>query len=897
MRPKRQRYRHRRHGFHEEFGRPQSAHLESNIRSSWVEKTPTYPTISQEMLSNFCAPVNSLEAVNSNWGSMRKPDRPVRSRSKKELNSSTPDHHVYSNVPPRRSKRGQRKLSNDQQNDGNVKTWPRRGLATERPVAPRRCKSKKPLFPVCSNYQTWPRRSMLQSPPTAPKRSRSKAKVNCISHVDLQDLERQIEKPKITSNILIDADTLFGNESRFIDEEEMDEVRVVEQVATKNENKIIKYNIPTESPTCADEEKILNNKSSPKPVVPNRHKNNQTSSLVRKPKRTAPIYGESTWPRTSRIQPSAPQRRKLSVKKKVPAVDQAGSSHLDLDEPPKKLPLVPAPTPSEGHEISIQADGEVSVSSVQAGLDQILEILASTFPQESTNPPPEDKENKEEPVAATAEEEVQIPADTQEDVEVVDENPYAEIKQFQKRNPPPRPPPPVYAPLSASSYSYIYTVPRRKKGVSNSVSPERPPRTYCTIRPHRPPRRSRSRTQEVAFQSTEKLETNLPRRHSFSAGDDSNKEERDLQAAPIVERMRARPLPAPPRHKRHRSRSPPSKPPRSRTSSLKRPTQPEEVVVANEVIPTEQEKAQVINITDEYEPIENPVQVEEISVGIQTDPLPEYEESINNGESNEIVLDDIESMEINNNLYDPQETLQQVQPDIICVEPIHERVQETIVQEPRQQVQPEVIPVCVEPTQERVQETLVHQPQQVQPEVIPVCVAPTQERVQETLVHQQVEPEVIPVSPVSVEPTQEVSLIQQEHQYQPEIVPVPASLEPTRIEEEETRPQMRWSALNSPDPEPLSEPAVVVSKSDNQKDHGRKVEESKSATEEEDSFSQIPASFHRLSSIAPLPPIHLDFPTRLQLSDLDVERLNVREVTADRLIVSSVDTNSLQVIS
>ena len=748
VRPKRQRYRHRRHGFHEEFGRPHSTHSESNIRSSWVEKTPNaYPTISQEMLAAFCAPVNSLEAVDSSFA--RKPDRPVRSKKGSE-------DHLYSNVAPRRAKRGQRKTLTDSSND--MKTWPRR--SAEKPVVPKRC--KKPVFSVCTNYQTWPRRSMAQSPPTAPKRTRSRNQMNCKTPAaaNLQDLEDQIEMP--TTNILTEADTLFGAESRFIDEE-ADADRSLQRARSSNSCAQLELNIiPGES----GQAKILN--SSPRPLKPARNK----GGSLRKPKR-ASTYGEGTWPRMSKA-PSAPQRRKQSLKKK------------ELEEP--LLPTVPASTPSEEvHEISYQLDGESS-SSAQAGLDQILEILASTFPQETTP----QEENNEQVVTAEAERVAEAdfsPVDLHQEEEMVDENPYAEIKHFQnKRAPPPRPPPPIYAPASASSYSYIYTVPRRKKGISNSVSPERPPRTYCTIRPHRPPRKSRTRTQEIVFQLSADELNAAPRRHSFSGGDDP-KEERDLQSAPVVERMRARPLPAPPRSKKTRSRSPPNKPPRSRTASLKRLDDSslpvEDVPIIEEIAAPETALQQ--QAVDEYEPIENPVvQVEEISVGIQTDPLPEYDESVV----------EMPSDEINNNLYDQHEPV--------------------MLERPVQQVA--AAPVVLEETVK-----------------VETCCPPTV-----------------------------------------------------------------WSAANSPDPEPeiiesvsvqqeLAPPVKTSASKPSVSPRNRVKEED----DETDSYSQIPAHF--LRSIAPLPPIQVDLPTRLHLSDLDVERLNVREVMAERLIVSSVDTNSLQV--
>lgn len=821
VRPKRQRYRNRRHGFHEEFERPKSAHVESNTRSSWVEKTNAYPTISQEMLSAFCAPVNSLEAVDSSWGSGRKPDRPARSRSRKELDVAS-DDHVYSNLPPRRSKRGQKKTCLESSNEDNyVKTWPRKALSTDRPVVPKRGKSKltkKPLFPVCSNYQTWPRRMMVHSPPTAPKRTRSRKQINCEDVSCIRDLEEQIEQS--THHILIDADTLFGAESRFIDEEGTETERseaVNEQQPLTSDDCKLKSEIPSESQLNNTQAKILSSNKSPKPSAPNRRKNNQTGSL-RKAKHAVVVsnYGETTWPRMSRTsQPSAPRRRKESVKKSGKAET---TLHLDLEETSTKLPAVPASTPSEDHDTKEHGDVE-SASSVQADLDQILEILATTFPQEA-NPKEENSDNvkTDKLIGEPTTDAVHL----NDSDDVLDENPYAEIKQFQKRTPPPRPPPPIYAPTSASSYSYIYTVPRRKKAISTSVSPERPPRTYCTIRPHRPPRKQRPRTpNELAFQSADHSQSNLVRRHSFS-GVDEAKDERNLQSAPVVERMRARPLPAPPRMKRHRSRSPPHKPPRSRTSSLKRPSSHQTTAPCapnEETAPLERETVQPVSSVDEYEPIENPDQVEEISIGIQTDPLPEYEESVAMAEPNGAQLDATLSFsEINNNRYDHHEE--------------------------------------------------VH--------------APANDR----LVHRQ---DVTVTSPIGVQPT------------------------PTEHDEAPC-PQIIWSAATSPDPDPVtllvSEPVlpeefIPESKTDSHQQGDRVPQNIDSMNntsrktsvhereDEMDSFSQVPPYFHR--SLAPLPPIHIDFPTRLQLADLDVERLNVREVMADRLVVSSVDTNSLQV--
>ena len=793
VRPKRQRYRHRRHGFHEELGRPHSVHSEpTTIRSSWVDKSESgYQTLDQAMLASFSAPLNSLDAINGSWGSPRRPDKPARSRSQKKLSATSTSQHLYSNVPPRRKKSSQNRTVDESINDNNMKTWPRENRMSngEMPTAPRRYgKSKhsnKPVFQVySSSHQTWPRRSLGLSPPTAPKRARSKLR--------LRELEEQITVGPI-GNILIDADTLFGAESRFIDEE-VD----IQQPANH-------YNISNEptANTDDDEGKILNTSNGlvgeeTVPVVPTR--TNQRASTTRRIKRTAPSNGEMTWPRMSREGgPSVPQRRRKSNAKNQEKSDQ----QLNMEKPVKKLPSVPASTPcdEDTHVANSHPADMSSASSVQAGLDQILEILASTFPQESTDSNRNEEQANDQALPA-ATDTSSIPDQTsnadkvQEDI---DENPYAEIKQFQ-RSPPPRPPPPIYVATtgaSSSSYSYIYTVPRRKRGISSSVSPERPPRTYCTIRPHRPPRRSRSNTQEVNF-----IRKSMPmssssqadpsdasnRRHSLSAVDDSKEERNNLQSAPVIERMRARPLPAPPRSKLHRSRSPPTKPLRSRTSSTnKRQKADEDVVSQQQQSPKEPETPvetrEETKTTDEYEPIENPAtQVEEISIGIQTDPLPEFDDS-------SVMPEDNQGIEINNNQYHP----------------------------------PEVNPP-------RVDEPLV--------------------------VEQPIE-----------ETTESVN-----------------------------SPTVVWSAANSPDPDDIIDSTVKSSEGHSEKKE--EVDETVQSKKKDDDESDLqmrhhPSSFYR--SIESLPPIRLDLPSRLQLSELEVDRLSVREVMAERLIVSSVDTNTFNV--
>lgn len=812
IRPKRRRYRRRRHGFHEEFRRPHSvqSETETNIRSSWVEKSNVYSATSQEMLSAFSVPVNALECVDSTWNSLHKPDRPVRSRPKKETTAISEDH-VYSNVPSDRVICILEKNVLEEKDDQSGKTWPRKRIS-EKPVVPKRFKSKttKSSLPVYSNFQTWPRRSVTLSPPSAPKRTRSKGKVtDGLAYV--HNVEEQIRKP--TNNILTDADTLFGAESRFIDEEGIDN-----HISSPSQNIItasdctIVYNITSE-PSTAKEAKVINSGNSPRPLIPKRQRN-QTTSLRKTKRNVAENYGESTWPLNSRTQPTVPQRRKCCGGETKRGGDTR--IHLDLVKPIKKLPIVPASTPSEdAQDISCHIESE-NASSLQAGLDQILEILASTFPEELNKQENKDNENRNQPIAVPAT--VDLVTSSLQDIKVTEENPYAEIKQFQRKTPPPRPPPPIYTPSSAS-YSYIYTVPRRKKGLSKTNTPERPPRTYCTIRPHRPPRKYRTHVRGGAFLSTCEAESNPPRRHSISGGD-SVAEERNLQSAPIVEKMRTRPLPDPPLTERQRSHSPPNKPPRSRTSSLKRndPNTLQDNLPKEEDVVKEYDKRHVTSF-EGYEPIASPSQVEEITIGIQTDPLPEYDETVMIFESSEVpegqdpvVLLDVE---INNNIY---------------------RHDEGVINQ-----------LGIEETGEEQLETRED--------------SPLSDPCKQPILHTQSET-------------------------------------PLNLNNEELSTQ-NWSTVHFSDTE---QPVSHHNNADQcQNSHAKKILDAckpnvNLCTDDNETscFSQIPVSFSR--SIAPLPPISVELPTRMQLSELDVERLNVREVMADRIVVSTVDTNTFQVM-
>jgi hypothetical protein len=129
-----------------------------------------------------------------------------------------------------RRKRGQPKNLSQQ---WSTSTWPRQNVIVEsfhQPVAPKRFKSK--LTKISINYnmgndnQTWPRRSIIKSPPSAPQRKRdigNKKNKNCsIETMETKDSCMELDQNKVITNILVDADVLFGAESRFIDEDSTD---------------------------------------------------------------------------------------------------------------------------------------------------------------------------------------------------------------------------------------------------------------------------------------------------------------------------------------------------------------------------------------------------------------------------------------------------------------------------------------------------------------------------------------------------------------------------------------------------------------------------------------------------------------------------------------------------
>ena len=819
MRPKRQRYQNRRQGFYEEPENDQ---------------------------------YNIMESVNSH--STPKPEKPSRSRSKKSLTSLN-DDHVYSNLPPRRGKRGQNRSAIPQQDQWTTNTWPRKDLMLEnisqRPTAPKRLKQKtlpkRSTYTLGKDNQTWPRRSIIKSPPSAPKRKRASGKKkntfdqaenmelsvnNILQEADVlfgsesrfidedsidknntnyssgnlqsqNGLSTKRNKAKPINNILSEADTLFGMESRFIDEDNAEVWNDNLRSGTALKELNISQPVLTAESNILYEPKITNRTNPIATSAPRRR--NCSGSLKRHTPLKSSGKDDATWPRMTKHQPSAPRRRQKSDRRdhshgKI----KTEESFSRLEKPSRELPIVPSTTPdSTVHNISAGAD------SIQAGLDHILEILA-TLPHEetSTNLYSGNEKSRD----ALINREIKNP----DDAESLAENPYAEIKQFQKKTPPPRPPPPIYAPASSSSYSYIYTAPRRKKRAHNAASPERPPRNYCTIRPHRPPRRDRSKT-TIPIQTNnaqiEESSTNTNRRHSFS-GTSNDKEENDSQAqknvldsetAAQVQDFRfrmnpflSRPLPPPPRVKR--SRSPPQKPPRSRNSSLQRrkSLQNENSEIKENVECSAVQASQVpqaesnVAPSNEYEPIEDPIKVEEASVGIQTDPP---------------LDDDLDVIE-----EDGSETKDECQQD-----------ENWQINSSTPEVLPEVSPLEQEAEMMKNSQELDCSKDSGSGQCGDVinCALPIQNTSHENK-------------------TQECA----------------------KESNEKEKPKLDGRCRKC------------------QKEDDDSMQDS----------SKIPVNFQH-----PIPQIRLDFPSRLQLSELDVERLNVREVVADRLTVSQVDTTTLEV--
>jgi len=642
----------------------------------------------------------------------------------------------------------------------------------------------------------------------------------------------------------------------------------------------------------------------------------------------------------------------------------------------------PASTPSEIH----APQDVVANEQVMQGLDQLLEILAT---QQSEQSPTEETPEKTELL----------------DDEEIDESGYAEIKQFQNKTPPPRPPPPSsYSPASEpsdqSSYSYIYTVPRRKpKYQTISSSPERPPRTYCTIRPHRPPRKTRTQTTDTNHLTPDDGESG--RRHSFSSSDEQTRTERDLQSAPVVERMRTRPLPAPPRTKRRNSNQPP---PKDEETTVPVPAVldvPAAEEAEEPVVPVTETAPVPLQSNDEYEPIETKAEVEEVSIGIQTDPVPEDEEAAVEvnlsavSEATDLIIDQPApeaepepAPEEMNGLVEgklilgpievviPQlEQIVQVEqvistPEVLPVEvssPV-EVISPPEVSAPAEVVSPsteDVVPVeTVPPPAEVVSPPVAPSPSEVvvdvvcppevttptevvcpQAEIVPVdVVCPPQivsaspevvcqpaeaivvecpttvvatppevtcPPVEATSAPAEVvspapevvcQPAEVIASPVEVEcpttvvappevacPPAEVTSAPVEVVCQPEVLPAPVEpvcppAEVAPLPVEVVRPPSPIAPPTVPPEEVVTPPvSPPVPPPRQEAKHTKTKANLKEEDDDElDSYSRIPPNF-------PLPPV------RLQLSALDVDRLNVREVQADRLVVSSFDTNTLQV--
>ena len=946
VRPKRHRYSSHRQGFHEDFTRPQSAHYESDIKSSWVDVPEKCPSMSQDLADAFSIPVNTLEAITG----LRKPERPSRSRSNRSVNilaDQTPTFPEYENtmydVPPRRIKRLSK--SPVSRPDWN-QTWPRKDVSADKPAAPKRAKPQKPS--AGSEYPTWPRRSPKSSPPPlAPKRARSKNQIDVEEQIVVSESEPVV--PMETEEIKLNIPVERAEVEPVAEAEEVKIVNteVAEEVKMTNIEVAVEAVVETQLTEVEVVEADANEEG--EPFVPKRRRTLTDLNLSEPP---VPVRSKRSSPRPS-------ESEGLEVEKSMQGIAE------------------PASTPSEIH-----APQDVVVNEqVMQGLDQLLEILAT---QQSERSPAEETAEKTELV----------------DEEEIDESGYAEIKQFQNKTPPPRPPPPsAYNPASEPSdqspYSYIYTVPRRKaKYQTISSSPERPPRTYCTIRPHRPPRKTRTQTTDTNHLTPEDGET--VRRHSFSSSDEQTRTERDLQSAPVVERMRTRPLPAPPRTKRRNSNQPPPKDEETTAAVAAVLDVPAAEQVEEHVVPVTETVPVPIQSTDEYEPIETKAEVEEVSIGIQTDPVPEDEEVVVEvnlsaaSEAADLISDqpapeaepepapeaepepapeEMDGLVEGKLILGPIEVVIPQLEQIVQVEQVISTPQvlpaevsspvEVIsppeVSAPAEVVSPstdDVVPVETVPPPAEVSPPVEPPPSEVvvdvvcPPEVtstptevecpqaetasVPVDVVcppqivssapevecqPAEAIVVECPTTVVATPPEVTCSPVDVTsaPVEVVSAA-------PEVVCQPAEViasvevecptvvappevacHPAEVVSAPVEPVCPPAEVASPPvevvrpPSPIAPPTVpaeefvpppvsppVAPPRQEAKHTKTKANLKEEDDDELDSYSRIPPNF-------PLPPV------RLQLSALDVDRLNVREVQADRLVVSSFDTNTLQV--
>ena len=90
VRPKRNRYRQRRRGFHQQMASSSQPHLGHPATANF------HPSLSQEILDAFCMPVNALDAVDADpCRPMRNPQRPSRTlRLKKMTPPSVDGNHL-----------------------------------------------------------------------------------------------------------------------------------------------------------------------------------------------------------------------------------------------------------------------------------------------------------------------------------------------------------------------------------------------------------------------------------------------------------------------------------------------------------------------------------------------------------------------------------------------------------------------------------------------------------------------------------------------------------------------------------------------------------------------------------------------------------------------------------
>ncbi|GAB0099871.1 hypothetical protein DMENIID0001_157620 [Sergentomyia squamirostris] len=166
-----------------------------------------------------------------------------------------------------------------------------------------------------------------------------------------------------------------------------------------------------------------------------------------------------------------------------------------------------------------------------------------------------------------------------------------------KKEPPPRPPPPVRRkkPSRGLGQGQFATMPLPK---TRSVTPPaRPRRNYSTIAPHRPPR---TKSQTSLAEESKTFTTLTPDTTQYEEIDDIDSHSKDLQSGEVIKKMQERPLPPPPRPTRTLKRSKQDKKP-------------------DDDKPDDDQDGGAVRISPDC----YPVNVEEVEVSTQTDPLPD----------------------------------------------------------------------------------------------------------------------------------------------------------------------------------------------------------------------------------------------------------------------------------